>query len=218
MWKEVFIVNGASTVTAARGSSTLTAEQQALAEVGYAVVPGAVSTSSVETALRLLNLEIARSGITPAEVLDCQQSTFFPHLRWRTEIWDLLPPAAEALLRHAANDEWAESQLLLRFPDEATEWPLEPHVDEPPPWAAGRSYRGILGVALTRSRPEDGCLRVWPGSHLGGQSDPVSVPLEPGDAVVMHPLLGHTGGLNRGSSIRTAVYFRLIAGGGAASG
>ncbi len=190
--------------SARSGRATLEAD-------GYVVIRNAVERPRVAAALRLLNLELARRGIEPAEVLRCQQSTFFPHLRWEKEIFDLVPPAAEEIVRQDPHDEWAEPQLLLRFPDEATEWPLEPHVDDLPPWACGRSYQGIMGVALTPAQPEDGCLRVWPGSHLGRRSEPVAVPLEPGDCVVMHPHLGHAAGLNRGPTIRVAVYFRLIA-------
>jgi ectoine hydroxylase-related dioxygenase (phytanoyl-CoA dioxygenase family) len=38
------------------------------------------------------------------------------------------------------------------------------------------------------------------------------VELQAGDAVVMHPQLGHTGTLNLGPTIRPAIYFRLLAG------
>lgn len=47
----------------------------------------------------------------------------------------------------AATEPRAEqAQLLLKFSDEAESWPLEPHVDEVPPWAMTRRYRGIIGV------------------------------------------------------------------------
>lgn len=203
-------MTGVPTIGATRPLTRLKVAPEALEEQGYAVLPRAVLPERVAGALRLLNLEIARSGIDPSQVPHLQQSTFFPHLRWNGEIWDLLPLAAESLIRQSPEDEWGEAQLLLRFPDEAASWPLSPHVDELPPWAAERSYRGVVGVALTAAGPEDGCLRVWPGSHRGQPADPVPVPLGPGDVVVMHPLLGHSGGLNQGSSIRMSVYFRLI--------
>ncbi len=190
--------------------------QEAAAELerqGFCVLASAVPPEPIESATRLLNLEIARHGIDPAQLLQWQQSTFFPHLRWNSEVWALLPGMADGLIRRSAEDEWAEAQLLLKFPDEATSWPLEPHVDEVPPWARGSRYRGIIGVPLTSAAAEDGCLHVWPGSHRGIDAPPVPVPVEPGDVVVMHPQLGHSGGLNRGASIRMAVYFRLLASG-----
>ncbi|HMC68457.1 MAG TPA: phytanoyl-CoA dioxygenase family protein, partial [Mycobacteriales bacterium] len=57
----------------------------------------------------------------------------------------------------------------------------------------------------------DGTPHVWPGSHRGGRTgDPVPVPLEAGDALIMHPALEHSGSLNLGPTIRCAVYFRLL--------
>lgn len=202
---------GAGTVYANGAQIRPETAAQALERDGFVVLPAAVAADRVQAATRLLNLEIARHGIDPMQLLRWQQSTFFPHLRWSKEIWDLLPSVAESLIRRAPDDGWAESQLLLKFPDEAESWPLEPHVDEVPAWAPGSRYRGIIGVALTSAAPEDGCLHAWPGSHCGFGATPVPVPVEPGDVVVMHPQLGHSGGLNRGASIRMAVYFRLLA-------
>lgn len=107
-------------------------------------------------------------------------------------------------------EEWADPQLLIRFPDEAHDWPLTPHVDDPPPWAPDRSYRAICGVALSRSLAADGCLAVWPGSHLGRSEGPILIELNTGDAVLMHPALQHSSTLNRGGRVRYAVYFRLL--------
>lgn len=41
---------------------------------------------------------------------------------------------------------------------------------------------------------------------------PTMLTLTAGDALLMHPRLAHAGTLNRGPTIRTAVYFRLVAG------
>jgi hypothetical protein len=179
---------------------------------GYVVLPHAVDASAVKSALRLLNLAIRRHGLSPEEIATCQQSTFFPHLRWEPEVWALLPEPCAELLGWQEGDEWAEPQLLMRFPDEDQPWPLEPHVDQPPPWAGGRSYRGIVGVALTPAGAEDGTPHVWVGSHRGERTgDPLPVPLQVGDALVMHPALQHSGSLNLGCTIRSAAYFRLLA-------
>ena len=182
-----------------------------LADDGYAVLRQAVAPDAVHAALRMLNLAIRRHGLTAEEIAECQSATFFPHLRWEKEVWDVLPPSAGAELGWVEGDEWAEPQLLMRFPDEDQPWPLDWHVDEAPPWADGRRYKGIVGVALTSAGPEDGCPFVWPGSHGGDvQGDPVPVPLDAGDALLMHPGLAHSGSLNLGPSTRCAVYFRLL--------
>lgn len=177
---------------------------------GFVVLRRLVSDEAVEGALRLLNLEIVRRGLTPDEIGRCSQSTFFPHLRWEPDVLELRVPIEGALAPRQGED-WADPQLLLRFPDDAQDWPLTPHVDGLPPWASGRSYRAIAGVALTSSRDSDGCVAVWPGSHLGEQSTPRLVELDAADVLVMHPALWHSSTLNRGGRVRYAIYFRLLA-------
>ena len=178
---------------------------------GYAVLRQAVEPAAVRAALRMLNLAIRRHGLSAEEIAASQSATFFPHLRWEPEVWGVLPPAAGEVLGYADGDEWAEPQLLLRFPDEDQPWPLESHVDEAPPWAEGRRYKGIVGVALTSAGPEDGTPYVWAGSHRAKvDTEPLPVPLEAGDAIVMHPDLEHSGSLNLGPTTRFAIYFRLL--------
>ena len=186
--------------------------REALEQDGYVVLREAVEPAAVAAALRRLNLAIRHHGLSPEEIASCQQATFFPHLRWEPEIWGALPPAAAELLGWQQGDEWAEPQILLRFPDEAQPWRYEPHVDALPPGREDRAYLGIVGVSLTTAGPQDGVACVWPGSHRGTAGDMTPVPLGAGDALVMHPQLGHTGTLNLGPTIRTALYFRLIAG------
>lgn len=182
----------------------------ALERDGYVVLPGAVAPDVLEAALRLLNLAIRQRGLSSADILACQSTTFFPDLRDDPAVWGVLPLAAGPLLGLGAGDEWAEPQLLLRFPDEDQHWPLQPHIDEPPPWAPGRCYKGIVGVSLTAAGPTDGAPCVWPGSHRGQMGDHRPVPLQAGDALVMHPALQHAGSLNLGGRVRYAVYFRLL--------
>jgi hypothetical protein len=191
---------------------SLATARRHLEEDGYTVLPDAVPPAAVSGALRLLNLAIRRHGLTADEIAACQRGTFFPHLRWEPEIWATLPDVAAELLGWQEGDDWAEPQLLLRFPDEAQPWPLEPHVDELPPWARDRTYRGVVGVALTPTGPDDGAVCVWPGSHRGERRACTTVPLPAGGAILMHPQLGHAGTLNLGPTIRTAVYFRLLSG------
>ena len=183
---------------------------EALADDGYVVLAGVVPEPACRAALRLLNLEIRQRGLSAEEISACQGTTFFPHLRWEPAILDLFPPAAAELLGLRDDDEQAEPQLLLRFPDPAQVWPPVAHVDSPPAWAGDRRYKGIVGVPLTPAGPDDGTVFVWPGSHRGAGAPPRLVPLEAGDALVMHPLLGHSGTLNLGPQVRYSVYFRPL--------
>jgi hypothetical protein len=170
---------------------------------GYVVLRRVVPQDAVEKALRCLHLDILRRGLSAAEIAGYQEAKcWFPHLRWEEPILGLLehvPP----MLRHGTQ---CDPQILLHFPDEASSWPIEPHVDEPPPWADGRPYRTILGVALSHGYEANGGLIVWP-LRGGGAT---AVELASGDVVAMHPNLGHTGGLNRDGAIRYTVYFRFL--------
>jgi hypothetical protein len=182
----------------------------ALERDGYVVIVDAIQESVRIAALRLLNLAIRTWGLSAEEIHQCQSTTFFPHLRWEKEIWSVLPSMAADLLGWQDGDQWTEPQILLRFPDPDEPWPLAPHVDEPPGWAAGRTYRGIIGVALSPAGPKEGAPWVWPGSHQGRRADPRAVSLGAGDALVMHPELAHSGALNLSPNVRYAVYFRLL--------
>lgn len=177
--------------------------------LGYVVLHRLVAPGVVDSVLRLLNLEIVRRGLSASEIGECSQSTFFPHLRWEPEILSLRAKI-EQVVSPRTGEQWADAQLLLRFPDEAPEWPLVSHVDALPPWATDRSYRAIVGAALSSSKQADGCLAVWPRSHLGADSRPTPVELSAGDVVIMHPALRHSGTLNMGGTVRYAIYFRLL--------
>ncbi len=177
---------------------------------GFVVLPAAMPDDLVEQALRRLNLEILRCGISAEQIEEWKFATFWPSIRWEPEFLALLEPL-EALIEPGADEVWGEAQLLLRFPDEAPDWPLSPHVDTLPDWADGRGYEAIFGIALSSSRQRDGCLAIWRGSHVGEVTgEPAMVELDRGDVVVMHPRLRHSSTLNRGGSIRYAVYFRLL--------
>ena len=183
-----------------------------LEQDGYTVLHDAVPLEAISVVVRRLNMAIRRHGLSPQEIDAWQTTGFFPHLRWEPEVWGVLPADAPDLLGWQEGDQWGEPQLLLRFPEEEQEREPEPQVDELPPWAAGRFYRGTVGVALTTADAAEGIAWVWPGSHRGEQGEPTQVPLGVGDALVMHPELGHAATLNLGDSVRMAVYFRLVAG------
>lgn len=200
---------GASRTAGTSDPATAARGEPVGGDQGFEVWRNVIPPAAIERSLRVLNLEIVRRGLTPEEIVRCGGSTFFPHLRWEPDILALRAPI-EARLPPDPDEEWADAQLLLRFPDEAEDWPLAPHVDDLPPWAGGRSYRAIFGVPLSPSAAANGCLVVWPGSHLGQGAPPLHVELDPGDVVVMHPELQHSGTLNSGGTVRYAVYFRLL--------
>jgi hypothetical protein len=178
---------------------------------GYVVLPDAIDDDLIEAALRRLNLEILRCGITAQEIDEWKYATFWPSIRWDPAFLALLEPLA-GVAEPRPDEMWGDAQLLLRFPDEADDWPLTPHVDDLPEWADGRRYEAIFGISLSRAAAVDGCLAVWPGSHRGEDGEPRLVELDRGDVVVMHPQLAHSSTLNRGGTIRYAVYFRLLSG------
>jgi ectoine hydroxylase-related dioxygenase (phytanoyl-CoA dioxygenase family) len=100
-------------------------------------------------------------------------------------------------------------------------WPLEPMVAV------------TLWLAVDASTPENGCLRVLPGSHRGGVHDrrtrtdvvsvfgdesavevdeelAVDVILEPGDVEIHHPALLHSSGPNESAARRCGLTIRYI--------
>jgi hypothetical protein len=170
---------------------------------GYAVLRRAVPDDAVDLALRRVHLEIARAGLTLDQIAEYHEvKVWFPHLRWEPEIVAVAEHLPPALRRGTLCD----PQILLHLPDEAAEWPLEPHLDATPPWAHGRPYRMILGVALSPGGRGNGGLVIWP---FGGDG-PLPVDLDTGDVVAMHPELPHCGTLNSGGTIRYAVYYRYL--------
>ena len=181
-------------VTVPRGAAT---------PVGYEVLREAVPGEAVERVLRHIHLDIVRRGLPPEWVADWIWSAhWFPHLRWDPEVLELLEHLPERL----RDGQLCDPQILLHPPDDAEEQPLTPHTDREPEWAQGRPYRRIVGVALSHASAANGGLVVWPF----GSDEPQALELAPGDAVVMHPELPHTSGLNRRGAIRYAVYFRFL--------
>jgi hypothetical protein len=176
---------------------------------GYAVLREAVPRDAVEQALRRIHLDLVQRGL-PAETLGSWlwAAHWFPHLRW--------DPAVVGLAWHLPEEfregRMCDPQIILQPPDESVDGAITPHVDQEPEWANGKRYRTIVGVALSPSLRANGALLVWPFDA----EEPEPVELEAGDAVVMHPRLPHSSGLNRAGSIRYAVYFRFLEDGEAA--
>jgi len=162
-----------------------------------------VPAEARDDVLRLIHLDVVRNGL-PAEWVGqwIWSAHWFPHLKWEPEIRALaeqLPPELRA-------GELCDPQILLQPPDDCDEQPLVSHTDEEPEWASGRRYVRIVGVALSPAHERNGGLVVWPFDR----GAPEALELEPGDAVVMHPQLPHSSGLNREGAIRYAVYFRFL--------
>jgi hypothetical protein len=171
--------------------------------LGFEVIRGGVPLDAVDRVLRRVHLDVLRNGL-PQESLSqwLWNASWFPHLKWDEDVVALLEHLPPAL----RTGELCDPQILLQMPDEAQEVELVPHVDEVPEWARGRSYARVVGVALTRSRPDNGGLHVWPLD--GSPRRPVELAV--GDVVVMDPMLPHTSGLNQTGGIRYAVYFRFL--------
>lgn len=101
-------------------------------------------------------------------------------------------------------------------------------------------FTALVGVCLSTGQDVDenrGQLTVWPGSHhnlhpvvtqrwrdglidqfnvFGGHQfkpdlgEPIRVLMRPGDAVIAHQRLGHSGGINLSNMIRKNLYFRIF--------
>lgn len=191
-------------MAASRERDPTTRLKTRLARDGYLVLREVVPRDSIDDALRCVHLDVLHRGLAARQIAEWQESKcWFPHLRWDPAILQLLEHVP-AELREGLP---CEPQILLHLPDEAEEWPLVPHVDEPPPWADRRPYTSIVGVALSPGTETTGGLVVWPFDG----SPPRPVDVGAGDVVVMHPQLEHSGTLNRSGEIRYVVYFRFVA-------
>jgi hypothetical protein len=177
--------------------------QAALARRGFAILRGAVPGDAVEAALRHLHLDLVQHGL-PAETLGewLWGTHWFPHLKWDEPIVEL----SRALPEELRDGELCDPQIVLQPPDADPDQPLSSHVDREPDWGGGRRYLRIVGIALTPAHAGNGGLHVWPFDTDG----PEPVELAAGDAVVMHPDLPHSSGLNGEGGIRYAVYFRFL--------
>lgn len=116
----------------------------------YRICRHAVQPHMLRVALRRLNIEMPRTGLSPDQISAGIQGTFFPHVRWDPEVL-ALQDVASGIVKPEPGEQWADPQLVLRFPDEAESWPPQPHIDEVPPWAPDRRYVAIVGVAITRA-------------------------------------------------------------------
>jgi Phytanoyl-CoA dioxygenase (PhyH) len=162
---------------------------------------GIIPPALIDDALRLLHLDLLQRGASAAELGEWLWGAhWFPHLRHSPAIIalaDALPPAWRTGAR-------CDPQILLQFPHAGPVPDVTFHLDQEPDWAGSQRYRRIVGVPLTPWRSENGGLIVKPST------EPQSVELDPGDAVMMSPRLLHSGGINRTGAIRYGVYFRWL--------
>ncbi len=174
----------------------------------FVVERNAISADLVDGALRRLHLELLEKGASAEVLSDWLWAThWFPDLCYHDDILAL----ASALPPEWRTGTMCDPQILLQFPHVGPEPEITFHVDQEPDWAAGRRYLRIVGVALSRWTRDNGALVVRQ------PDDTMPVELEPGDAVMMTPDLPHSGGVNHTGSLRYAVYFRFLEGGGAGS-
>lgn len=163
----------------------------------------AINPDIIEKALRRIYLEF-HSNFRSDQIKDYQAGTWFPWLRQSNEILQTQPPRWEAI-SPSEFGRWCEPQIVFQFPDWAEVWPLELHVDKPPPWAEGKPYAFIAGVALTPQLPGNGSVRVLSDGEIR------AVTMNPGDVLYMKPDEQHAPYLNRSSTPRSMIYWRALA-------
>jgi phytanoyl-CoA dioxygenase PhyH len=199
---------GETTDVVGSGSMTTSHSQRqfapgALATRGFAVLRACVPGEAVDGALRHIHLDLVRRGLDADTIGTWLWSAhWFPHLKWDAPVAGLASFLPEPLRQ----GEQCDPQIVVQPPDDCDDMPLTSHVDRVPDWAEGRPYARIVGVALSPAHAGNGGLWVWPFDGNG----PVPLELDPGDAVVMHPRLPHSSGLNREGALRYALYFRFL--------
>lgn len=165
---------------------------------------GIVPPTLVTHASRLIWEDVRFRGLRPEEMDEWERvSCPFPHLRFDPDIMAV----REFLVDHfdLGGLVPCEPQLIFQLPDGADFATPYAHVDEPPPWADGRPYERILGVALSEWGGTNGTV-----GEPDGDGGYWSVTLSPGDVVDIPPALPHFTLPNRGGQVRLGVYFRFL--------
>lgn len=166
-------------------------------EIQHGVVPH----DAVQDVLRLLHTDLLQEGASAPRLGEWLWAMhWFPHLRHREEVLRLADTLPERWRQGALCD----PQILLQFPHVGPEPQISFHLDQEPEWAQGRRYLRIVGVPLSPWTAENGGLLVQT------PEGPEPVELAPGDAVMMTPDVPHSGGINRGGTIRYGVYLRWL--------
>ena len=160
---------------------TLTAAQErALVDEGYLLVPGLVSRERVEAALRAINHSLGEQGIAKDALWTMRAQTFCPELVSAAPILGLyaetgLRALAEAAIGAGKVRAPTTGQIALRFPQapgEGTARESHPHIDGMPGPLNGVApntifhFTALGGVFLNDLElPFRGNLTVWPGTH-----------------------------------------------------
>ncbi len=172
-------------------------------------------------------------GVDPADLTPETRVNFIRKFAWYVEDSQALHAACMSRRLHLMLDQlMGQGRVLLQ--DMALIKP--PGIGGAKPWHQDASYfrvsdpHLIVGVwiALDRATRDNGCMEVIPGSHLEGPvphvaaedvnlctirpdrlraADRVLIELEPGDALIFHPLLHHYTAPNRSQLRRWAVQF-----------
>lgn len=176
-----------------------------------------VNDGARRAALRRIWQEMGTYGASREELQEWhEKKCSLPHIRFVPEIarlYDALPHMGQGCC------DMCEPQIIVHFPDVLppegiAENPLDvpwcPHQDDVPPWAEGREYSHIIGVALTHSGTSNGGLIMWPDGPDTPLLERRAVEVRPGHVVSIHPKAWHSGTWNRGCKPRVVVYFRFL--------
>lgn len=181
---------------------TARAEQISLPRVLHRTVPPV----RCEIVLRMLWLDVREHGLPHDELMEWYTKACpFPHLRFQEEV-----QAAQVWVQDAVADDYdlgdaCEPQFIFQLPDEHRA-AAPSHVDEPPPWAGGRQYALIAGLALNAWDEANGTVRVW----LEGRAEAEPVVMDAGDVLLLGAETPHATGNNASHLVRAGVYFRWL--------
>lgn len=178
-----------------------------LTKTGYCVVPGALPAGAIASIDHSLFPHFASA---PFESQD-------PAISRIQRVWRLLirAPATEQLVRHGLILNVAENILIggartvqlslaegiARHPGDQAGMPFRDQLM----WrGCDNRFEYCVNVLwpLTPSRPENGAMRIWPGSHRSDDLEPairssgISIQLEPGDALLYLGSTLHSAGAN----------------------
>lgn len=156
-------------------------------------------------ARRRLLLEIRRVGVSAEDIAHWSMVGWWPTLR--DEVCFLrMRRTLEAKLG-LPDPQWAETQIVVRLPDEDEVAMGPPHVDTLPGWAVRKNlgYDRIYSVELTDTSPRGGSIVLHP-PHV----EPFEVRLRAGEVLSMPPDMPHSGSPNLSADIRMAAIFRLL--------
>jgi hypothetical protein len=156
------------------------AQERALVDEGYLLVPGLVTRERVEAALRVINRSLGEEGIAKDALWTMRAQTFCPELVSAPPILDLYQGGVAALAESAIGAGKvrapATGQIALRFPQDLApgQPPRDPypHIDGMPGPLNGVTpntifhFTALAAVFLSDVEASfHGNFTVWPGTH-----------------------------------------------------